>query len=261
MLAARVTETFNRVLEPYDDLPFSDPSKRILRGVRNLWSAVPDSLDTIADTLEDLGEGIVEAYTNRSLSAAGQAEAVDKLVTKVRRKIEAASGDVQTRVRQILNDLRNATFPDRPDGDQAGQEAALAGIKSDLKMVCDPTTLEDVPDRLATRLRRALTENDALTAWLLASTRWPHDYIESRSGPGGHQQTATQGLYDAKVAEIMTSEGDPGLIAARRAYRALADAKSGVPLLELLLRQQLPQVLDELAGWRLTASSMTDASY
>lgn len=215
---------------------------------RNLWAPIPQLLEQIDSDLWTLGEQIVRTNANTRLSDSGRAETITEMATAVRQRIESATADVLSRTQQILTITKATALPSRPGPQDAAQEAALAGIKADLRMLWDPKASDELSGLMRRSLGRAIGEDDRLTTWLLASSNWPLDYLESR---GRAAQGQTQAWPEIVAAELDAGGGSASLSDARRTYRLLADGRSGLPVLRVLFAQLRP-ILDDLADWRPT---------
>lgn len=216
-----------------------------VRTARRSWEPVSASLETIDQMLADLGEAVFAIAINRDLTEEAKGERYAGQAQVARSALDGTTGEILRQSNEILAQLRTAAYPARPDGEIAAQEAALANIKADLRMVLDP--LSDgmyVTQKLGAQLSRALMDGDVLASWLLASTRWPADYLDSR-GAGDFE-----GAWDATVGDTLDAVADGDLAKVRRVYRAVASYERGLPLLETLFVNLLPGIVNDLIGWR-----------
>lgn len=219
------------------------------------WRAVPSLLQQVHDALAILGQDVFGIVTDVNLSDRGRDSTLQRVTRAAQADITTATNDVLQRIETILTTLRAAAFPARPAGDIATQEAQLAGIKADLRMVLDPTTADprfggNVLLEMQRLLDRALGTDEQLTAWLLASSNWPIDYLASR----GVDPTATR-LWNGYVAQSLDAATPTDLAETRRVYTKLADAQTGLPVLRVLFASTLPQILDQITTWRTTSTS------
>lgn len=215
-----------------------------LTRAKNEWLPVPRLLGVIDETISNLGEFVFAAITDGRLTPDAKAQDIASAANASRAAIDEATTEVQRRVGVILDALRSEAYPARPAPSDATQEARLAGIKGDLRMVWDGLEAGgDLVDAIEGSLRRSIGDNDTLTTWLIASTHWPADYLQSR-GASEYAQ-----LLDSRVAVVLDGLAPADLAGARRLYLALADGRKGLPVLSLLFGQ-LSHVVDDLAQWR-----------
>lgn len=215
-----------------------------LRKAKSEWQPVPGKLEQIDSTLTHLGELIFQISTNDRLTEDARREDIAGAVQASRAIIDAATEDVKARTTAILDALRAAAYPARPQPADATQEARLAGIKGDLRMVWDAIGDDDnIVVTMTNSLRRAIGDDDALTTWLLASTHWPEDYLQAR----GAEIRLSQ--WHAAVASTLDSVTPASLGDARHIYRQLSDGRDGLPLLNILFNQ-LTGIINDLSNWR-----------
>lgn len=217
-----------------------------LRKAKVQWKPVPGKLTQIDDTVTHLGELIFQISVNDRLNPQARQADIAAAVQASRTIIDANISDIKTRSTAILDALRAAAYPARPQPADATQEARLAGIKTDLRMVWDA-----VPDghnlvsNMTKSLHRAIGDDEALTVWLLASTHWPEDYLQAH----GVEHRIVQ--WQAEVAQTLDSLTPANLAEARRTYLQLADGRDGLPLLNILFNQ-LTNIVNDLENWRPT---------
>lgn len=222
---------------------------------RRTWRPVPDQLQAIHVTLGFLGQAVFTVVTDPTLSDVGRDEALQRTVRAARADIDAATADVLQRCSAIVAGLRTAAFPSRPAGDVSAQEATLAGIKNDLRMVLDAQPDENaIVETGMQLLGRAIADGDQLATWLLASSHWPEDYLASRGAPIGRR------LWDGRVAEVLNGATPPELAETRRVYRLVSDGRTGLPVLDVLFNSTLPPILEQITGWRLSHLSAGQAT-
>lgn len=219
-----------------------DPS--YLRKAKAEWQPIPGKLAQIDDTLTHLGELIFQISTNDRLTEDARSNDIAAAAQASRAIIDAATTDVKARTTAILEALRAAAYPARPEPADATQEARLAGIKGDLRMVWDAIGDDhNIVTTMTNSLRRAIGDDDALTTWLLTSTHWPDDYLQAR----GAEIRLPQ--WNAEVASTLDSVTPASLGDARRIYRQLSDGRDGLPLLNILFNQ-LTGIVNDLSTWR-----------
>ncbi len=70
--------------------------------------------------------------------------------------------------------------PAQTDANRHREEAAIAGLKGDLRMVLDATPTAAVPDELLAQLKRYQSAGNELGIWLLGASDFPELYLRSR---------------------------------------------------------------------------------
>lgn len=215
------------------------------------WTPVPKLLEEIDEAVRALGEAVFTISTDGRLADAARAEDIATAAAGTKTLVSTKTADIKARTSRILDGLRTDAYPARPQPADATQEARIAGIKADLRMVWDPVTDDSafVPT-MAASLRRAIGDEDALTTWLLASTHWPEDYLTSR---GADLRVP---VWQDEVATVLDALSPANLGDARRTYRLLADGRDGLPLLDVLFNQ-LERIIGDVAEWRPTTYSPT----
>lgn len=220
-----------------------------LRRAKTEWSPVPRLLAEIDAAIVELGESVFSISTDSRLNEQTRADDITAAASATKAAVSAREKEVTTRTGTILDILRVAAYPARPQPADATQEARLAGIKADLRMVWDSISDDGgVSETMTESLRRAIGDEDALSVWLIASTHWPEDYLKSRG------LTHYVNAWASDVADILDAMSPPQLADARRVYRLLADGRDGLPLLNTLFAQ-LGGVVADLAAWRPSSSS------
>ncbi|KAA1422501.1 hypothetical protein FE697_015315 [Mumia zhuanghuii] len=209
------------------------------------WHGVPAKLDQIDTELDTLGKYVVGTWSQTELTQAARLTRIQIRAAESRVAIEGLRGQVLASSRAALAALRDGAYPPRPEPQDAAQEAALAGLKADLQMVLAPLTGSQVPDRMVSRLERAIGDSDALASWLLASSRWPEDYLESRG------QLEYAKVWGEHVASALDRVTPPNLAEVRTVYKRAANARQGLPSFEVALNNALPQVITLFADWQM----------
>lgn len=222
----------------------NEATPEYLRQAKDQWQFVPSQLAAIETAIEALGEVVLEISFDSRRSAQAKADDLAAATATARAAINAATSDVLTRVTRILDVLRTAAYPARPGAADAAQEARLAGVKGDLRMVWDSVKADgDLLSSIIESLQRSLGDGDDLQTWVIASTRWPEDYLRSRSAELHIPQ------LQAEIAAALDAHTPRQLTEARRAYSVIADGRDGLPLLEVLFNH-LDDIVTDLASWR-----------
>jgi len=250
-LTSELVESVSTALEAYRrDSPPSAPS---LAKVRTTWRPVPDALDQIEETVVQLGEDILAVSSNIDLTADARARRIDTLGDVAMTALKTATSDIQARAKTMLGLARDAVYPQRPQPEDALQEARLSGLKTDLKMALDPLEGQAAIDRIKELLARALTNGDQLSAWLLASSDWPSDYLRARD-IGPYLMTL------APEIDRTIEDATPDAEAAVALYRTLSHPRDGLPRLDTLFNICLAQVFDTVKTWRPSTTYPTPPS-
>lgn len=231
------------------------PSLSPYAGIYLAWRPVPNQLAEIDQHVLLLGEQIFQTVADQRLTDPAKSDQIATATADARTAVENLSTSVLGTADTMLSTVKELAFPKRPTPVDAAQEATLAGVKSDLRMVWDPTPdPDDILDAMGRSLSRSLTEGDQLATWLLASSHWPEDYLTSRGFPDRLSP------WEQKVAQLLNTATPEDLTTARNLYRVLADPQRGLPVLEQLLNGVIFTVIEDLAGWRPTAWSPTPPS-
>jgi hypothetical protein len=220
-----------------DDTPTS-------RTVQSLWRGVPTALGNIDAALSQLGQHIHRTATDADLTNDAKTRVIGDAVTATKGLIEQGASDIAARTADILKRARDAVYPSRPRPFDAAQEAALAGAKADVRMMLDAAPdAASVVAQVGTLLRRALDTGDGLTAWLLASTPWPADYLSTR-------QMADHSGALADTVDDAVNVATPGRETAVSLYQSLTDGQRGLPLANLLASTVAGSLFNDVAKWR-----------
>lgn len=215
-----------------------------LRRAKTEWQPIPRLLQQIDDAVVTLGENVFTISLDDRLTPEAKGNDIEAAAHATKALVSTNADDIRGRVTRILDVLRADAYPARPLPADAIQEAQLAGIKGDLRMVWDSVTDDsDFIGAMSSSLRRAIGDGDALSTWLLASTHWPEDYLKSR---GAEVRVAS---WQHEVATVLDGLSPTDLGAARRTYRLLADGRDGLPLLATMFNE-LGQIIDDLTNWR-----------
>lgn len=222
----------------------NDGTPDYIRRAKNEWQFIPRQLNVIDDALTELGETVVQISFDGRLSAQAKVDDLASATASIKAKIDAATSDVSTRAARVLDIMKTAAYPARPGTPDAAQEARIAGIKADLRMVWDVLESdEEFVPAITESLRRSIGDGDDLQSWLIASTRWPEDYLRARGAEYRIRQ------LQSDLASTLDAHTPANLAEARRIYAVLADGRHGLPLLTVLF-DHLDGIVDDLAAWR-----------
>jgi len=250
-LTAALVATVQATLYDADGLRIGGSS---LANVRTAWRPVPDQLATIEKTITDLGTAILATVTDGDLTPDARDRRIVTISDTAWTKITSVSTSVLDTTAKILDDLRGLVYPTRPTPADAAQEAALTGLKQDVRMSLDPLDSgDDAVRRIGELLARALANNDALASWLLAASDWTTDYMTAR-----RFDDRLDSLHRTVDQTIMTPSPDTAELIS--IFRTLSNPQAGLPVLDLLLNSTLAAIFNDLRSWRPTASQPTPSA-
>jgi hypothetical protein len=245
-LVDEVVQKVGAALPPAPPAYLPDHRPDAVRAAADKWVPFgPDRLAEIDAYLTTLGDALFLIWSNQDYTDEAKVTQAATAEAAAREQVPAMSREVLARANTVLSGLRSASYPSRPQPRDAAQEAALANAKADVQMVLGP--IDDpmgAVTRMSELLGRAMTAGDDLTTWLLASSTWPGDYLDSR---GMHDYSMA---WDAEVAQVL-DQATPGPLAeVRRTYRIVSNPRAGLPALELLLGSVMDQILVDITAWR-----------
>lgn len=246
-LTSRGITSINAILDPNKGFTYEDSRPKPIQQSASDWKLARKDLAAIDQAILELGEGVYEINANTDLTQEAQQTRARILGASVSTKVDALRSNVTTRADSIVSRLHAASYPARPLPNDATQEAALAGIKADLQLAL--SSASDGPpllDRMITHLGRAIGDKDELATWVLASSRWPEDYLVSR-----HCEYLLE-AWQALVASALDDAMPANLAKVRDAYNGIIDPKNGINVITVSLVNLLPQVIAELSAWSLT---------
>lgn len=233
----------NQLVENINPLITSGYDSPLPTGVWTLWQPVPGLFEQIDQALNTCGEYIFAIAIDANRSDQGKTEAISQTVAATNATIDAARTSILAATSDILDQMRTAAYPARPGPSDATQEATLSGLKTDLRMLWERYEGGTLVDAMADSLSRAIGDQDDLAVWLLASSRWPEDYLTSRG------EDANCVAWGDEVAGILNRTSPAAIAATRRIYLALADGRNGLPLATVLLNW-VTSITNEIAAWR-----------
>ncbi|MGH9127279.1 MAG: hypothetical protein ACRDZ8_21535 [Acidimicrobiales bacterium] len=105
---------------------------------------------------------------------------VATVVARVQAETTVELDAAQTALDAAVATIGRLVLPQRPQPVTTVQEAQLAGLKGDLKMVLDAVAASDVPTVIGDELRSRTACGDDLAVWLLGGSDWPTLYARSR---------------------------------------------------------------------------------
>jgi hypothetical protein len=197
--------------------------------------------------LEDLSVALPQLWAEQQYTTDARADLASEALNSARGQINELVDRVAATVATLRDRLAAAALPPRPTPIDSAQEARLASLKSDLRMLFDPRSPEVLPTVMLDQLSRLVESGDALGLWLLAGdSGWPQLYLRSRAS-----EDSIDGLlvvYERGVADQLRSGIDDGESDADFARRMLEviDGKRGLKAaltaMQVLVRLRLDQL-------------------
>ena len=136
--------------------------------------------DTALTVLEVADLKAASILGDTRLTAAVRAEDAGEVLTESRQTVDEALADATSESEGLIASLRRRSLPERPEGDLTSQETVLAGLKSDLRMVLDPTPSHSIRSEMADLLAEYAASGNDLAVWLLTASDWPALFYRSR---------------------------------------------------------------------------------
>lgn len=245
-LVAEGQATVDSVLTVATSWPEDDRPAALITA-SNTWRLVgPKTLAVIDEALINLGDQVVENQMKSELTPAAKSDRAAALADHYGPLITAKTTEILSRISTVTELLLRAGFPTRPQPRDAAQEAAIAGIKTDLQMVLGPIAEgAGVVSALTAKLQRAIADADELQIWLLSTSHWIEDYFASR------RMTDHLTVWSAVVSSELDRGAGPGLNQVRRAY-SVVSGRAGFNAISTSLHVLLPQIVAETSQWQLT---------
>jgi hypothetical protein len=222
------------------------------------WGSAKKALDDIDAAFYQLGDALQAILVDDSRNEQWQGEQSRSTVATFGKLISVAAATAQDKTTAALDIARRAALPQRPNPQDAAQEARIAGIKSDVLLLTSsimaPSSLSVDTDRLidllADALTTAISDKDALTTWVLAGSGWINGpFLKSRQWPQGVD--AVGYFWDERTSEILAgqSAGRTNLAECVEIYRDLSDPRVGVPALHVATGGFLTSIIKSLETW------------
>jgi hypothetical protein len=179
---------------------------RDLRGGRAgvVRSSIDDKLENVRRTLttaESAANSFWSAENAKVFKDDELARQAKVYYDMTEKKVLASLDEAKAQAAALQNELEAQALPQRPEAtfshNQTAQEAMLAGLKADYRLVLDRTEPGQVPVKLVELFGRAAQSGDELGAWLLSASDWPGLYLESR----GRDTEEWRGRLDQAMEE------------------------------------------------------------
>ncbi|MDZ7677044.1 MAG: hypothetical protein U5K29_00655 [Acidimicrobiales bacterium] len=208
--------------------------QRNYRRAVGLWSTAEAAVDAADERARQI-------HHNQRLTDEARADATREVVASEGGNAREAAEEIRQLVDASAERLRATMLPPRPQPADAAQEAALANLRSDVAMVLDRLSANEVPERMEAMVREANDEGDALSRWFLVATPWAKRYLESRG--------AELAGWSNRLPRIVAAVGDD-LEEARAMHRVLETLESPKGMLGAV------SALDHWIKARLDGASM-----
>lgn len=198
-LRAALDEPFPRWADTLADDAWgtTDLHQRVAPDLRRFVGGVQAALDAI----QTGATAAATAYGSEQYVPAERqrraAEALNTARAAFDQQLSAASSALDA----VTAAVRAAGLPQRPGPADAAQEGALANLRTDLRMVLDPTPAGQLAERIVELTADAAGRGDALTVWLLAGSPWAANYLRSRGEDG------MTGWLTANVGQALAPTG------------------------------------------------------
>jgi len=227
------------------------------------WGSAKKSLADIDKAFFELGDALQLILVSDGRTEQWRGEQSRSTVATFGKLIAVAAATVQDKSSAALDIARRAALPQRPNPQDAAQEARIAGIKSDVLLLTSSIMAADgtegdtdrLIDLLADALTTAVSDKDALTTWVLAGSGWVNGpFLKSRQWPQGVD--AVGYFWDERTSEILAgqSAARTNLAACVEIYRDLSDPRVGVPALHVATGGFLTSIVKSLETWNPMAT-------
>lgn len=233
------------------DTALADREHEAIATAARFWTLATGALADVDASIAQFGEGIFQIQANADLTDEAKRNRAAELTEATRAVVQIHSATVLTNVDKVLTGLHAASYPARPLPHDAAQEGRIAGIKADLTMTLGATDDGfDTVKRMEALLDRAVGDEDKLATWVLASSRWPEDYLTSRRFDD-HVDA-----WRSRVASMLDQGSDPDTASVRVSYNAVSNGSKGLPALKVAATTLLPQIITEIGSWALASDRM-----
>ncbi len=177
------------------------------------------------------------------------------IVNKAATDATAARDRARATTDRLEAKFKAATMPKLPGSkDLAAQQAALAGLKADYKMLFDSVHVAALADAMLSELKNRVEVRDELAVYLLGSDRWPELYLRSR----GQDMAAYD--YSMSAAQMVSPLLAESVAVQARLLRQInMPGRDGIRAVlanvDSFLAGMLPELaaMAELPGWSVDA--------
>lgn len=164
------------------------------------------------------------------------------VITEARSVVDDRLAAAERSIATIVTAAKRVSLPTRGPGDAALQEAQLANIRSDVRMVLDAMPAAQVRNELVKELERRVAVGDTLGVWLLAGdSGWTESYLRSR----GLDEHVFE--WQVKAAQVLAPDGDDDGKLARRIL-SVVDTPRGLAGAVAAMRHITAGLLDVAAS-------------
>jgi hypothetical protein len=240
-LVNRAAATLDQTLDPHS-------TSKEVRNAASAWASAHRTLDELPDVLASFTQQLARLDARSDLTTEARTERANTILDGTLIAVNALTAAVQTQLARIDAYLTPGAQPAKP-GNDAATEARIAGAKADVVMLLTnaPADARTLAVRLADRLTRAIRTGDDVTAWLLGTSTWPVDFVQSRcpdDEPDRVDTVVTGTLATALDAATGTSYAEV------RQIKRVVDSSDGAVRLTVALGQ-LPGIVRDAASSRV----------
>ncbi len=218
-------------------VPIAGPIRAALRAARRIF----ERWDSAQDAVDNIGQLVAMTYTTTDLTDEAKQRRAGEIVAGARAQVEADLEAAGNALNTAVARLRQGLVPPRPAPADAAQESALAGLKTDLRMLLDSVEPQEACARLAEQLAHYVSTGNALGVWLLASSDWPALYLRSRGA--GHDVAR----YDLQEVPSVLRPAETPEQRQARSWLNLLDRTDGVRGALTMMRAALAQAFEDAA--------------
>jgi hypothetical protein len=222
----------------------TDLHQQVAPELRRFTDAVQAALDAL------------QTGTTAAATAHGQAQYVPaersrraaEALTEARTGFDRSHAAAGAALDEVTRLVRAAGLPPRPAPADAAQEAALANVRADMRMILDAVPAGQLAERIVELTGEAAANRDALTTWLLAGSPWAGRYLASRGQDGMTEWLASN------IGRALAPTGSRQVQQAVRALPLLEDGQHAARrLVDVFLPAVAQEELDDAAAMRSVA--------
>lgn len=207
-------------------------ARKALKTITTNWETVDDAIDNAA------GE-VALVMNDPQFTPQTQISKRDALVASARAQAMTGLATIDTALANLVDTLRKAALPARPTPADAVQEAVIAGLKTDLRMLLDGTATMAVPQEILDLVARYSAAGDALAVWVLVVSGWPELYMRSR----GIDET----FFTRRVSQVLAElGGDSATMNLALELLSIAEGPHGMLGSVAAMKASANMALDEL---------------
>lgn len=220
-VVARARQHFAALLDaPADTAATSEPEAKAI--ARPLLVEMFDAWDAARYQLANLGGQVALVSQDPTLAPAERDRQRARLIAAARTDIDRKLATIERDAAMLKAKLTGLAAVGRPG---SVDEAAVAGLKADWRMLLDGLPGSGVVDRMLALVSEAQADGDTVAAWILTGTSWPRLYLESRglAGELARWDRAVAGVLDvAQTGDAQIARDVLGLLEGPHGLAALS---------------------------------------